>query len=163
VNNNSTKQAHELTLDMFGTLQEVMEMAKTELEASTREEARGILLKLVNKPLKSKTGIAATVSRKSIEKILSGKSTDKSYDLNAHFLAAANLEKLFSYAIEPFKFPLNPDKSNENYKEVKRLYALMNFKERIIPVKFTVMVMLNEKEGKRIYSLEAIDVDLYKK
>jgi hypothetical protein len=39
----------------------------------------------------------------------------------------------------------------------------MNFKERIIPVKFTVTVMLNEKEGKRIYSLEAIDVDLEKK
>jgi hypothetical protein len=43
------------------------------------------------------------------------------------------------------------------------MYAPMFFNERIIPVKFTIKVMLNEKEGKRIYSLEAIDADLDKK
>jgi hypothetical protein len=118
---------------------------------------------LVNKPLKSKAGIAATISKNSIEKILSGKSADKSYDAKAHFLAAANLEKLFSNAIEPFKFPFDPDKNNDNFQEIRRLYAPMSFKGRIIPIKFTIMVMLNEKEGKRIYSLEAIDVDLGKK
>jgi len=148
---------------MFGTVEEIREMARMEREANTREEARSILVELVNKPLKSKAGIAATISKNSIEKILSGKSADKSYDANAHFLAAANLKKLFSNAIEPFKFPPDPGKNNENYREIKRLYAPMNFRGRIIPVKFTVMVMLNEKEGRRIYSLEAIDVDLGKK
>jgi hypothetical protein len=159
---NSTEQAHELTLDMFGTPEEVREMAKIEREAHTREEARTILQELVNKPLKSRAGIEATISNNSIEKILSGKAADKSFNAHAHFLAAANLGKLFSNAIEPFKFPLKPEKSNENYREVRRLYAPMAFDKRIIPVKFTVIVMLNEKEGERIYSLEAIDVDLNK-
>jgi len=162
VNRDSTEQAHELTLDMFGPLNKVLEMARMEREADTRKKARYILMGLVNKLLKSKTGITATISKKSTEKILSGKSTDKSFDAKAHFLASANLEKLFSNAIEPFKFPLDPDKNNENYQEIKRLYAPMNFKGRIIPIKFTVTVMLNEKEGKRIYSLEVIDVDLEK-
>jgi hypothetical protein len=159
----STEKAKNLKISDFGTLDEVWEMAKMEREANTREEARSVLVGLINKPLKSKTGIAVTVSKNSIEKILSGKSTDKSYDAKAHFLAAANLEKLFSNTIEPFKFPFDPNKNNENYQEIKRLYAPMNFKGRIIPVKFTVTVMLNEKEGKRIYSLEAIDVDLNQK
>jgi regulator of RNase E activity RraB len=163
VDNDSTEQAHKLTLDMFGTSEEVQRMAIMELNAGTRKEARDILVKLVNKPLKSKAGVEATVSKKSIEKILSGKSADKSYNAKAHFLAAANIEKLFSNAVEPFKFAFIPHKRNENYQEVKRLYAPMAFENRIIPVKFTVMVMLNEKEGKRIYSIEAIDVDLEKK
>ena len=163
VENDSTEQAYKLTLDMFGPPEEFQRMASMERNASTREEARVILLELLNKPLKSKAGVEATVSRNSIEKILSGKSADKSYDAKAHFLAAANIEKLFSNAIEPFKFPFIPNKNNENYQEVKRLYAPMAFGSRIIPVKFTIIVMLNEKEGKRIYSLEVIDVDMAKK
>ena len=163
IEKDSTEQAYKLTLNMFGTPEEVQIMALMEWNANTREEARSILVKLVNKPLKSKAGVEATISRNSIEKILSGKSADKSYDAKAHFLAAANLEKLFSNAVEPFKFPFISHKSNENYQEVKRLYAPMAFRNRIIPVKFTVMVMLNKKEGKRIYSIEAIDVDLGKK
>ena len=160
---NSTEQAHGLTLDMFGTPEEVRETARTVRKAHTRDEVRTILQELVYKPLKSRSGIEATVSNNSIEKMVSGKAADKSFNAHAHFLAAANLEQLFSNAIEPFTFSLDPEKSNENYKEVKRLYAPMAFQGRIIPVKFTVMVMLNEKEGKRIYSLEAIDVDLDKK
>jgi hypothetical protein len=163
IDKDSTEQAHELTLDMFGTLEEVREIAKTVEQAQTRDEARNILKNLIGKPLKSRAGIEATISNNSIEKILSGKASDKSYNAKAHFLAVANLEKLFSNAIEPFKFPLNPDKRNENYKEVRRMYAPMAFEGRIIPVKFTVMVMMNEIEGKRIYSLEAIDVDLERK
>jgi len=156
----STEKAKTLKIEDFGTPEEVMETAKAERDAGTREKARSILIGLINKPLKSNTGIEATISKNSIEKILSGKSADKSFDAKAHFLAAANLDKLFSNTIEPFKFPLDPDKNNENYIEIKRLYAPMDFKGRIIPVKFTVMIMQNKKEGKRIYSLEAIDVDL---
>jgi hypothetical protein len=91
----STEKAKNLKISDFGTLDEVWEMAKMEWEANTREEARSFLVGLINKPLKSKAGIAATVSKNSIEKILSGKSTDKSYDAKAHFLAAANHEILF--------------------------------------------------------------------
>ena len=159
----STAQAHELTLGMFGALDEVRKMAEMECKAHSYDEARIILKKLIDKPLISRSGIEATLSNKSVDKILSGKAMDKSFNKEAHFLATANLEKLFSNAIEPFKFPFIPDKSNENYYEVKRMYAPMLFDERIVPIKFTVMVMLNQQEGKRIYSLEVIDADLDKK
>jgi hypothetical protein len=162
-NMDSTERAKTLKIEDFGTLEEVREMAKTSREAHSYDEARSMLRELVNKSLKSRSGLEATVSMNSIDKILSGKAVDKSLDGEAHFLVAANLEKLFSNAVEPFKFPFNPEKHNENYREVRRLYAPMAYKGRIIPVKFTVIEMMNEKEGKRIYSLEAIDVDLDKK
>jgi hypothetical protein len=162
-NENSTEQALKLTLGMFGTLEEVYEMAKIEREAHSYKDARMMLKELINKPLKSRAGIEATVSNNSIEKILSGKAIDKSFDRRAHLLAAANLEKLFSHAIEPFSFSMDAGKSNENYRAVHRCYAPMIYDGRIIPIKFTVMEMLNKDEGKRIYSLEAIEVDLNKK
>ena len=159
---NSTQQAHELTIGMFGTLEEVREMAKIEHEVQSYDEARNMLIKLIKKPLINRTGLEVTLSKKSIDKILSGKALGKSFDMRAHFFAAANLKKLFFNAIEPFKFPLIPGKHNENYLEVKRLYSPMSYDIRIIPIKFTVIEMLNPKEGKRLYSVEAIDVDLGK-
>ena len=159
----STRQAHELTLEMFGSTEEIPEMAAMKRRACSYDEARAFLRELTGKSLLSKSGLEATISNKSIDKILSGKALDKSINREAHFMAVANLEKLFSNAIEPFRFPLNPEKRNENYREVRRLYAPMAFAMQIIPVKFTVMIMRNEKEGKRIYSLEAINVDLGKK
>jgi hypothetical protein len=160
---NSTEQARELTLDMFSTPEKACEMAKIEQEAYTREEARSVLQELVNKPLKSRAGIEATISNNSIEKILSGKAADKSFNAHAHFSAAANLEQLFGNAIEPFKFGTNPDKNNEHLQAIHRLYAPMSYKDRIIPVKFTVKEWDNDKDGSRIYSLEAIDFPLGKK
>ncbi|MCL1993482.1 MAG: hypothetical protein FWG66_11115 [Spirochaetes bacterium] len=159
----STEQAKELALSMFGTPEEVREMAKMERKAESYDEAREMVLGLVNKPLQSRSGLVATLSKKSVDKILSGTAVGKSFDKDAHLLAAANIDKLFSNAAEPFKFPLKPEKHNENYRAVRRLYSPMLFEKRIIPVKFTVLEMLNPKDGKRLYSLEAIDVDLDKK
>jgi len=159
----STSRVNKLRFEMFGTPEEVVYMAKTVCTASTREEAREILKWIINKPLTSRAGIIATLSNNSMEKILSGKAVNKSFSREAHFLAAANLEHLFSNAIEPFIFPVNPSKHNENYKQIRRLYAPMKFKDTIIPVKFTVFEMMNEKEGTRIYSLEAIDFPMGKK
>jgi hypothetical protein len=158
----STDRANELKLEMFGTPEQVEIMAQTERKATTREEARAMLREIANKPLKSRAGIDATLSLNSIEKILSGKSVDKSFSKEAHFLASANLEQLFGNAIEPFKFGTNPDKNNEHLRAIHRLYAPMAYKDRIIPVKFTVKEWDNEKDGSRIYSLEAIDFPLKK-
>jgi uncharacterized protein (DUF1810 family) len=111
VEKDSTEQAHKLTLDMFGTSEEVREMAIMEQQATSLEEAKAVLKKLVGKSLQSRSGIVATISNKTIKKITSGKATGKSFDAKAHFLAAANLEKLFANAIEPFKFSLSPKKT----------------------------------------------------
>jgi hypothetical protein len=159
----STEKAKELNIEDFGSPEEIQEMAKVERFTGSYSEIRNILKEFVGKPLQSKSGLTVTVSNKSIEKILSGKAIDKSVDKKAHFFAAVNLDKLFPYAIEPYKFPMDPNKNNENYRAVRRLYAPMAYGGRILPVKFTVMELLNEYEGKRLYSLEAIDVNLGKK
>ncbi|MDR2747631.1 MAG: hypothetical protein LBB77_09330 [Treponema sp.] len=57
-------------------------------------------------------------------------------------------------------FELNPDKNNENVKGVYRLYTPLEYSGKIIPVKITVKEMKNETEGKRIYSIEAIGVEI---
>jgi cobalamin biosynthesis protein CobT len=161
--NDSTEHAFKLTLELFGTPEEVREIAKIDREAHTYEEARLALKEVVNKPLTSRSGLQATISNKTVDKILSGKAVDQSFDREAHFLAAANLEKLFSNAMEPFNFDKDTEKNNEHLKAIRRLYAPMAFNGRIVPVKFTVKEMDNERDGTRIYSLEAIDVDLDKK
>jgi len=159
----STAQAHELTLNMFGILDEVQKMATMEHKAHSYDEARIFLKKLINKPLINRSGIEATLSNKSIDKILSGKAINKSFDKEAHFLAVANLEKLFFYAIEPYKFEKNLSKNNEHLKAIRRLYAPMVFNDKIVPVKFTVKEMESKIAGARIYSIEAINANLSKK
>jgi hypothetical protein len=156
----STDKAQSLTLADFGTPEAVREMAKTSRAAHSYDEARFMLRELAGKPLHSRAGIQATISNNSVEKILSGMAVDKSFDKEAHFLAAANIEHLYSNAIEPFKFDRNPDKNNEHLAAIHRLYAPMEFRNMIIPVKYTVKELDNELDGNRIYSLEAIDFPL---
>jgi hypothetical protein len=91
---------------------------------------------------------------------LSGPAVADSISRDAYLPSAANLDKLFANAIEPWSFELNPDKNNENVKEVYRLYTPLEYKGKIIPVKITVKEMKSETEGKRIYSIEAIDVKM---
>jgi hypothetical protein len=40
-----------------------------------------------------------------------------------YFLAAANIGKLFFHAIDPWKFELNPNKSNDDLAARRYLYA----------------------------------------
>jgi hypothetical protein len=93
--------------------------------------------------------------------LLSGAALDKSFDFHAHLWAAANIDKLFSNAIEPWKFEPNPYKNNDSLQEVMRFYAPMEYGGRIIISKITVKEMKNPKDGKRIYSIRAIDVTLW--
>jgi hypothetical protein len=138
-------------------------MAKTSRTAHSYDEARSMLRELAGRPLNSRAGIQATVSNNSIDKILSGTAVNKSIDKDAHFLATANLEHLFSNAIEPFKFSRSPDKNNEHLQAIHRLYSPMEYKGMIIPVKFTVKELDSTKDGNRIYTLEAIDFFLEEK
>jgi hypothetical protein len=69
------------------------------------------------------------------------KAVDKSFNREVHFLAAANFEKLFSHAIEPFNFDKDTEKNNEHLKVIRRLYSPMTFNGRIVPVKFTIKEM----------------------
>ncbi|GHV81143.1 hypothetical protein AGMMS49944_29340 [Spirochaetia bacterium] len=68
----------------------------------------------------------------------------RSSSREAHFLAVSNLDKLFSNAIEPWEFSLNPHKNNQDLKERRVLYAPLEYEGQIIPVKITVKEYANQ-------------------
>jgi hypothetical protein len=157
----SDEKAKELTLSMFGSPEEVREISKPIRTANDREEATKILKEIAQKgELTSKSGIVAALSGKSVGKIMSGQASQQSFNQKAHWQAAANIDKLFNNAIEPWKFELDPRKNNENLKDRRYLYAPMEYEDVILPVKFTVKEFKQQGIGKRIYSLEAIAVKI---
>jgi Golgi nucleoside diphosphatase len=78
-------------------------------------------------------------------------------------MAVANIDKLFSNAIEPWKFELNPGKNNDDLAARRYLYAPLEFDSKLIPVKITVKEYKDIALGMRLYSIEAIDVELEQK
>ncbi len=160
----SSAKANELRISDFGTPEEVREMAKPVRIAKNREEAVNILKAIAkNGELTSKTGLVVSLSGKSIDEIVSGQALQQSFDKMAHWQAAANVDKLFLNAIEPWKFELDPRKNNENLKDRRYLYAPMGYNGRIVSVKFTIKEYKQVGIGNRLYSIEAINIDLSKK
>ena len=156
----SIEKAKSLKKSDFGTPEEIREMAAMPLTAASFIEARNILLSLVNKPMLSKSGLYAIISKKSIKEILSGKAVGKSFNLEAHLKAAANIEKLYSNAIEKWEFELDSHKNNDSLEDRKYLYSPMEYDSRIVIVKLTIMKYKDIKTEKRLYSIQAINVDL---
>jgi hypothetical protein len=156
----STEKAKTLIIDDFGSLDEVRQMAKPVRIAEDRREATKILKEIICGTLTNKNGLTATLSSDSRGKILSSKALVTSYRRKAHFLAVANLDKLFYNSIEPWKYEFNPNKNNDELKERRYLYAPLEFDHKIIPVKITVKEYKDTTLGNRLYSIEAIDVEL---
>jgi hypothetical protein len=157
----SDDKAKTLKIENFGTPDEVREMAKMIRTAKTKKAGITILKEIaLTGKLINKTGVAVLLSGKSIEKIVSDQALHQSFNPMAHWQAVANIDKLFLHAIEPWEFELNPNKNNENLKNRRYFYAPMEYEERILPVKFTVKEYKQEGIGKRLYSIEAINVEL---
>jgi hypothetical protein len=157
----STENAKTLKIEDFGTPDEVREMAKPIRRAENRYEATRILKEIANHgPLTNKHGLTVTLSSDSRGKIVSSKALANSYGQKAHFLAVANLDKLYHNSIEPWLYELNPNKNNDDLKARRYLYAPLEFDNRIIPVKITVKEYKDMSLGKRLYSIEAIDVEI---
>jgi hypothetical protein len=157
----SVTQARQLKASAWGTPEEVAEMAKTPRLVYGLEEAEKILKEVAKRgALRSKSGFEGVLSGKSIKEILSGQETKKSFDRKAHYLAAANIDKLFSNAIEPWTFDLDPRKNNAELKNRRYLYAPMEYNDKIIPVRFTTKEYKQKDDNKRIYSITAIDVKI---
>lgn len=101
------------------------------------------------------TGMTATISRKTINKMLSGKAHNKSVSLRAHLMAAVNADRLFENAIEGW---VEADKGGSaDVAGVHKMFAPLKVDNEILLVKLTVKE-LREAQGNRIYSVEAIDV-----
>jgi len=152
--------ARTLKAEDFGPVDLVRDIAYMPRQPESYAHAREILTSLIGHPLVSSSGLQATLSKNSIEEILSGTSKDASYNLKAHLLAAGNIDKLYTHAIEPWNFEMNPNKKNSNLLSVHRLFAPMEFEKKMVIVKITVKEMKNPKDGNRIYTIKALNVFL---
>ncbi|GHV38100.1 hypothetical protein AGMMS49546_07800 [Spirochaetia bacterium] len=160
----STEKAKELKMEDFGTPDEVREIAKSIRTASTRQRAAEILKEISEKgALTNKRGLMATLSSDSRGKIVSSKALRTSSGQQVHFMAVANLDKLFYNAIEPWDFEMNPNKNNMDLNARRYLFAPLESDEKIIVVKITIKEYIDESLRKRIYSVEAVDTDLWTK
>jgi hypothetical protein len=160
----SSEKAKKLKVGDFGTLGDVREMAKPARTAGNRLEATKILKEIVKAMpvLTSRSGTKARIISKSIGKLVSSKAERASFSKEAHYLAVANLDKLFTNSIEPWKFELSPNKNNQGLKERKFLYAPFEFSGDIFIVKFTVKSYQEKTLSDKLYSLEAMDVCIEK-
>jgi hypothetical protein len=70
------------------------------------------------------------------------------------------IDTLYSNAIEPWKFELNPNKENDGLKSRRYLYSPMGYDGKITIVKITVKEYLDDGLQNKLYSIEAIDVEL---
>ena len=75
-------------------------------------------------------------------------------------MAAVNIDKLYSNAIEPWKFELDPNKDNTGLKARRYLYAPMEYRGKIVVVKITVKEYADDDLQNKLYSIEVVDVDL---
>jgi len=144
----------------FGLPDQVRVMAHMERQPKTYSQAREILSSLVDHQMVSRSGLYATISRKSIKKILSGTSVEDSHNYKAHILAAGNIDKLYSNAIEPWNFEMNPNRNNDGLVSIHRLFAPMEYEGIINVVKITVKEIKNPNNGSRIYTIKTLNVFL---
>ena len=113
-------------------------------------------------PLTSLSGLSARLPRRSIGKIVSNAAVNASFCPEAHYLAAANIDRLFANAVEPWEFELNPNPNKENagLKARRYLYAPMQYEGKIVAAKITVKEYTDADLLNKLYSIEAIDVDI---
>ena len=153
----SPEKARELYLEQWGTLEEVRAMSAPIRQARGRREAVAILKEIAKQsPFTSKSGLTARLQRRSVGKFVSSVAVHSSFSPDAHYLAAANIDKYFSNAIEPWLFGLNPNKNNEGLKNRRYLFAPMEYHGRIVIIKFTVKEYY--KTENKLYSIEALDI-----
>jgi len=67
---------------------------------------------------------------------------------------------LFANAVESWEFELNPNKENAGLKARRYLYAPMRYEGKIVAAKITVKEYTDADLRNKLYSIEAIDVDL---
>ena len=155
------KKAQELRLEQWGSLEEVKELAAPIRQASTRHEAMDYLKEIALKShFTSRSGLPARLARRSLGKLVSHAAVVSSFSPEAHYIAAANLDKLYANAIEPWQFELNPHKDNTGLKSRRYLFAPLEFDSKITVVKITVKEYIGEDLQNKLYSIEAVGVNL---
>ncbi|MBF0785793.1 hypothetical protein E4T80_10005 [Muribacter muris] len=125
--------------------------------ASSFDEARAAVTELLGEPLVNKeTGMIATISKRSLDKLVSGKASHKSSSTHDHLMAVANIDQLFENAIDGW---IEPAKSvdNTSIAGVHKMFAPLNIDGVIKLAKLTVKEF-KDNSGNRIYSVETIEI-----
>ena len=157
----SRKKAKELRFEHWGSLEEVKVLAAPLRQANNRKAAMECLKEIsLKSPFTSRSGLSARLSKRSLGKLVCNASVVSSFCPEAHYLAAANIDKLYSNAIEPWKFELNPYKENTGLKARRYLFAPLEYNGKFTVVKITVKVFEGADLQNKLYSIEAIFVDL---
>jgi len=157
----SREKARELRFEQWGESKEVAKISSTLRQADSRRTAMEYLREIApNGPFVSRSGLSARLVKRSIGKIVCRTSVAASFCPGAHYLAAANIDRLYSIAIEPWKFELNPNKENAGLKARRYLYAPMEYGGKVLVVKITVKEYNDADLHNKLYSIEAIDVNL---
>lgn len=120
-------------------------------------QARQMITDMLGKPPTNKhTGMVATLSRRLLDKILSGKAVAKSVDSKKHIMAAVNIDMLFKNAVLGW---VEQDKSNaHNVLGVHRLFAPLLIDNKAYLTKLTIKELVGS-DGNRIYSVETLDIE----
>lgn len=126
--------------------------------ARTFTEARTAAKEFQGKALENAaTGMTASVSRNSLDKMLSGSAAKKSTTPAEHSLAVANLDELFANAVPGWT---KADRAGDpNIVAVHRMFAPMRTEAGVRLVKMTVKELALGADGNRLYSVEALDVE----
>ncbi|MBR0212486.1 MAG: hypothetical protein IJQ55_02660, partial [Alphaproteobacteria bacterium] len=136
-----------------------MEHSQPERFANSFDTVREQALDFINKEIVSRQdGLRASVSGKSLNKMLSGKAVAKSSDFNIHLLAVANVDKLFENAIHGWTVQ---DKNRDtNIAGVQRRFAPLIDPQNgeMHLVKLSIKELTNN-QGNRIYTVEDIDIE----
>ena len=125
--------------------------------AENLEEAAAAARSIAGKRLTNDLlGVDAFLSNKNIGKMVSASATRKSVDARVHALAVANVDRLFSRAITEYT---HKDRDNDkNIKQIHRVFSPFVVGDNVFVAKLTVKELVQEKEGNRLYSVEALEI-----
>lgn len=126
-------------------------------QAENLDKAASAARSVVGKDLtNSALGIHAILSNTNIAKMVSASATRKSVDAKIHALAVANVDHLFSRATAEYT---HKDRDNDrNIKQIHRLFSPFVVGGKVFSAELTVKELAQEKEGNRLYSVEALEI-----
>lgn len=125
--------------------------------AENLEEAAAATRAIAGKRLTNDLlGVDAFLSKKNIGKMVSASATRKSVDARVHALAVAYVDHLLSRAITEYT---HKDRDNDkNIKQIHRMFSPFVVGDNVYVAKLTVKELVQEKEGNRLYSVEALEI-----
>ncbi len=127
-------------------------------QASTFDDARALSKEFQGRQFANeRSGILATVSRNSLDKMLSASAVSKSTSPADHALAVANLDHLFAKA--EYGWVKQARAADPNVAGIHRLFAPMQTGDGVRLVKITVKESARSDQGGRIYTVEALEID----